>query len=265
MQVRHALIAAILLAGASTAAVLTAAPASAATATGPRWIIEQRQLAALPDTTQSEITSGGAVVLADNPPFKTSGEHYTTTGTCAKRLTKLRTARCLSLADKPPKGSYALVDFENWDLSSYNDKHHFCKMIAEAADEIRAAGAIPVLSTGSTRDDVTCAAKAAGDGGYLHIQSQMDEANVTEFAASLTTVAETARAANPDISMSFGLSTRASYGASASVLCAAYQAGENVLPGAPVWINMMPWPHRGGVAAAITMISQFMSECGSQP
>jgi hypothetical protein len=228
------------------------APASAAP---PKWIMDSTQLAELSATDQHQITTAGVVDLA-GPTGGTNAEHYTSVAPCLY----LVSTPCDSLTTHPPDaGSWALYDDEHWTDTPGAEQQHPCRAMAEAAAIIRQAGAIPVLAPpGLQAWKLQCAATAAGDGGYVHLQVQPLEA-AKAFASDLTADAAVIHAANPNALVSFGISTNPKYKATAAVICLAYQSGEQAIPGAPAWLNVVPWPGHPGWRKAVRMATAFLA------
>jgi hypothetical protein len=165
--------------------VMTFHPSAAASTTGPRWIIEQTQLARLPLTWQGRITAeNGSVILADSPAaFQQNGanaEHYTTIGPCSSLdITINYVAKCLSLNDTPPPaGTYSLYDPEGWQLTPASEYVNQCKAMSQAAAIIKSAGATAIMapSTPTKQWLVECAARAAAETDGQVMVSSSDQA-----------------------------------------------------------------------------------------
>lgn len=236
-------------------------------ATGPRWIIEQTQLAQLPWSARQHITAtAGSVILADTAAAfgqnGTNAEHYTTIAPCTQLMMNAGyVAKCLSLdAAPPPAGTYALYDPEGWTITPTAEYQNQCKAFADAAALIKAAGATAIMAPSNPRrqDLVQCAARAAATTGgevMVHLQVQPWETDLSTYMHYLRQATRWAHAAVPGITVSFGVSTNPKYSATAHKMFYAWQAATGYLGlAAPCWLNIVPVKD-----AEVTMAARFLS------
>jgi hypothetical protein len=232
-----------------------AADRAPATAAQPKWIIDDTQLDELSAADQQEITTAGVMDLA-GPVGGTNAEHYTSVAPCLY----LVSTPCDSLTTHPPPaGTWAVYDDEHWSDTPGSEQVHPCRAMDEAAAIIRQAGAMPVLAPpGMQPWKLQCAATAAGNGGYVHLQLQPFEVTKA-FVSDLSKDAAVIHAANPNALVSFGISTNPKYKPTATIMCSAYQAAEQAVPGAPAWLNVVPWPGHPGWRKAVRMATAFLA------
>jgi hypothetical protein len=213
------------------------------TASGPAWLTEITQLAALPAPYQQDVARR-ALVLANVPPLTSSAEHYTRIAACPATTFHYAT-KCLSLTTDPPRpGTYALYDLEGWQLTGTWEQQNQCRAMFQAAAMIRADGAVPVIAplSPSVEGLVRCAARAAGPGGMVHLQAQPHESDLRTYMRKLKNAATWARQEVPGIAVSFGLSTNPKYHATPAIMFAAWRAATSYLgPSTPCWLNITPF------------------------
>lgn len=241
---------------------------SASAATGPRWIIEQTQLANLPWSVRTHISaSQGSVILADTKDAflqnGTNSEHYTSIASCST-LDLSGTnyvAKCLSLDDAPPPaGTWALYDPEGWKLTPADEVQHECTAMNQAADIIKSNGATAIMAPSTDAKEwlMQCAAKAAAktDGEVMvHLQIQPLETDLSTYMHRLRQATRWVHSVEPGMTVSFGVSTNPKYSPTAWKLYKAWLSATGYLGlSAPCWLNVI----KPTSSTAIKMATRFV-------
>jgi hypothetical protein len=248
----------------------------AAAGTGHRWIIEWSRRERLDAIHRAMVTAPSSVIMAQGTGqlAQTDGQQYTAVGQCTSRSRQPGGTPCFSLSAHPPApGTHALVDLENWPLTPTNELDHFCYFLKKAARIIRAHGAYAIFTTGGQSTwqyRAACAARwavwASPQGqGTVHIQSQPYEDALATFMDVIRENTRWAKAAAPEVRLSFGVSTNSRYLPSAPSMFAAWKAAEAYLSRREYeprcWLNIIPTVSADGSAdwsGAVAMAESFL-------